>query len=72
MVIDSMLLFVAVFLALGLNLMGFVTKQRIYNLASVGVYIFLGIQFAEFPALIVTFIALILFEFYYVFIGSVN
>ena len=70
MIVDSTLILVGVVFALGLVIMGHYTKMRIFNLFSVGVFLFLAIELSEFVALLIILIGLMLYELYYVFIGG--
>lgn len=70
MTIDSTFLIFAGLLGIGFILIGHVLKLRIFNLLSVAVFTFLGIELGEYPALLVAFIGVGLYEIYYTFFGG--
>lgn len=65
----ELLLLVLVVLGFSLLIMGFITKQRIYNLLSIPSFIAFAITFDEIPIYILM-VGLILWQVYYAFWGD--
>lgn len=61
---------IGILLSLALVFTGIVSKQRIYNLLSIGGFVFCGFIFIEHIPLVLTFIGLILWQVYYVFFAE--
>jgi hypothetical protein len=61
---------IGIMLALALVLVGIISRQRIYNLLSIGAFVFCGIIFMDHMALVLTFVGLILWQIYYVFFAE--
>jgi hypothetical protein len=70
MTIDS--IFIMVFVLFGFILVGFghATGNRIFNLLSTGVFIFLATQLYMYLPVLVVLTGLVLFELYYTFWGN--
>jgi len=66
---DTMAIF-GIILSLALVGLGIFTKQRIYNLLSIGSFIFCAIIFLEHIPLVITFLGLIIWQVYYVFFAD--
>jgi hypothetical protein len=64
------LLFTFAMLALAFLIFGEVTKLKVFNLFSVGFFVFLMVETSAFPALVVTHIGLIVFILVITFFGS--
>jgi len=69
---ESLLLLVIVVLALTLMIFGHITKIGVFNLASIPFFIVLAVELQAHVGLVIGFIALIIFEFYFAFIGNTN
>jgi len=66
----DMLLFVTLLFAFGLLIYGHMSKLRIFNLFSIGLFLFLGIQLIDYLAVVVVIVGLIIYEIYYTFFGG--
>lgn len=65
-------LLIAAFLAIAMIYLSIRTGQRIFNLAASGIFLHLAITLSEHVALLIVFIALILWQLYYTFFAEVK
>jgi hypothetical protein len=66
---DGLAIF-GIMLALSLVVVGIISRQRIYNLLSIGAFIFCAILFIDYIPLVITFVGLIIWQAYYVFFAE--
>ena len=67
---DGVFLLVAVALAFALMVWGYSTKMGIYNLFSVGLWIFIATQVITYTPFVLVIVGIIIFQLYYTFFGG--
>lgn len=69
-VISNSPVFIIAVFAIILMIIGFKSNRRIFNLFSIPAFIYLAVYFNDSTALIIMFVALIIYNIYYAFIGA--
>jgi len=67
---SDMLLFASILMGFGLMIYGHSSKIRLFNLLSVGIFLFIAIQLSSYTPVLVVLIGLMIFELYFTFMGE--